>query len=140
MLEQSNRLLVFQTLLFVALYSILPILLDNFKSKAMITWIFTVIISFVVLLSLIATLFSQWRYKYITFPRANDIKQYADDCKEEISILSTQYNYKILQIEKMLFSLQRNNDKRGKLIIVSMCLVFAAFIITIIFAYSLMIF
>ena len=65
-LEQSNRLLVFQTLLITALYAIIPLIQYKMGEIPLFIWTGTAKITIVILTSLCLNLISQWRFEYRT--------------------------------------------------------------------------
>ena len=78
-LEQSGRLLVFQSLLPTALFAILPTLLESFRQNQraiFCIWLAVVNVAILTTISLIFTLLSQYRYKYMSMPKLSDVKDH----------------------------------------------------------------
>ena len=132
-IEQTGRMLVFQSLFTAALYAALPSVLDLFERNrcaTVLVWLFSVIVTVLTILGLGVTLAAQGRYKYKSMPNIEEAKQrisaLADNHSyEEIKCF---YNEKYLTI--MYKSLEENNNLRCKLLKVAMWLFYITLAIT----------
>ena len=124
-LEQSNRLLVFQTLLITALYAIVPLTEDKFGKFPFYIWICAAVITTVILLSLFLNLFSQWRFKYKTAIMPKNIVSFSKKHR-----LDFDSNKEFVETQNILFemaeSIYKNNKKRVALLKSAMIITFVA--------------
>ena len=122
-IAQTERLLLSESLLISAFYTVLPLILDNFGTSELLSkiiWGFTVIISFIVLNGLCINIFAQWRYKYVSMPNHEDLKSIVADLEEEITLEEIEGEYYEKYVSKMCVSLEKINTKRSLLLKIAM--------------------
>ena len=122
-IAQTERLLLSESLLISAFYTVLSLILDNFGTSELLSkiiWGFTVIISFIVLSGLCINIFAQWRYKYVSMPNHEDLKSIVSDLEEEITLEEIEGEYYEKYVSKMCVSLEKINTKRSLLLKIAM--------------------
>ena len=122
-IAQTERLLLSESLLISAFYTVLPLILDNFGTSELLSkiiWGFTVIISFIILSGLCINIFAQWRYKYVSMPNHEDLKSIVADLEEEITLEEIEGEYYEKYVSKMCVSLEKINTKRSFLLKIAM--------------------
>lgn len=132
-IEQTGRMLVFQSLFTTALYAALPSVLGLFERNQCATalvWIFSVIVTVLTILGLGVTLAAQGRYKYRSLPNIDEAKQRICALKDSYSYeeIKCFYNEKYLTV--MYKSLEENNNLRCKLLKAAMWLFYVTLAIT----------
>lgn len=124
-LEQSNRLLVFQTLLITALYAIIPLIQYKMGEIPLFIWTGTAKITIVILTSLCLNLISQWRFEYRTAALPKSViaygRKHQKDFDSEKEFIETQNI--LLEMAESIF---KNNNKRVKLLKAAMTITFVA--------------
>ena len=138
--EQTGKMLVYQSLFTAALYAALPSVLSLFEKSICATtlvWLFSAIVTVLIILGLVVTLAAQGRYKYYSLPNIDETKITVNklpDCYSYEQIICT-FNEKYISL--MYKSLEKNNNLRCKLLKVSMCLFYITLGITLIMIVTL---
>lgn len=134
-IEQTGRMLVYQSLFTAALYAALPSVLDFFERNwraTMIVWLFSVVVTVLTVLGLGVTLAAQGRYEYRTLPDVDETKQFVGKLAGSISYEQIVCTYNEKYITDMYKSLEKNNDKRCYLLKRAMILFYVTLSITLI--------
>ncbi len=133
--RQTSRLPVFQTLFFTAIYTVLPTLLENFAEKKFYIWFFITVISVLGIVSLMFTLFSQWKLHSKNKLTIDNIDMYIMDYRRkqyEIN-LSLDIVIKIDYFKEKIKTIEEENKIRDCLLIVGMHMFLLMILITIVF-------
>lgn len=126
-IEQTSRMLVFQSLITAALYAALPSVLNLFEGNRCaikLTWVFSVVITVLSVLGLGVTLAAQWRYKYESLPNIDKTKQALNALPDSCCYEKVKCTYNEKYITIMYKSLEKNNNLRCKLLKVAMLLLY----------------
>lgn len=132
-IEQTSRMLVFQSLVLATLYAALPSVLNLFEGNqctTKLTWILSVIITVFSVLGLGVTLAAQWRYKYESLPNIDKTKQALNALPDSCCYEKVKCTYNEKYITIMYKSLEQNNNLRCKLLKVAMVLLYVTLAVT----------
>lgn len=117
-LEQTGRLLVFETLISAAFYTVVPMVLDVWGDEKVPEWFWLLVlgISLLLILVLILTLVTQWRFEYKGMPNPVKLKEKLNNMRETDNLEKLKSEYKDKYITAMSYSLKSKNDVRTYLI------------------------
>lgn len=134
-IEQTGKMLVFQSLYTAALYAALPSVLNYFSGKtdiANLIWVFVVIVTILVIVGLGITLTAQGRYKYKSLPKFEEVKQSIDKLSDQYTYEQIQCFYNIEYVTNMYKSLEKNDNMRCRMLKLSMLLFYITLLVTLI--------
>ena len=120
LLAQSNNMLTAFSIFSAVLLLAIPIIIDNTTINIKQLLLCSSVIFFFLIISLILTIFSQWRYKYKTMATVGAfyaaVNSEYENYKNQAQF-DSQWKEQLLQIQQ---SKKQNNDRRSKLIMASM--------------------
>lgn len=119
--DQTNRLLIFLSLLATALSAVLPKELENINATPdneifrIVAYIIAALTVLLVLVALIFTLLAQWRYHFKIYPDLIEIREFVLD-KIDSSYLAEEidFSYANHYLPGLYTTVRDNNDKRRR--------------------------
>ena len=122
LINQSSLMITAFSFLSVAVLMVVPILIEYTNVKKGDIFICLVFILLLLLASMLTALFVQWRWKYQTLPSPMEIYNHCIGHKEEFSNKKYNIPNMINTLNSVYQSKKKINDKRVKLITISISL------------------